>query len=538
MRKSIVQVGLWMGVHGALSAGATEQPNILLILSDDIGFADIGCYGGEAETPVLDRLAHEGIRFTQFYNVARCMPTRASLLTGLYPHQAGIGHMGANWGVPSYTGTLNDQCVTLAEVLQGAGYHTSHLGKWHVGFRGRGHLPHLRGFDRSWTRMERVHYFRSDIYWKDGRPWECPDPENFYATEEMDRQAIPFIHEAIEQGKPFFMYAAYDAAHWPLHAWPEDIAKYRGRFTDRGWDVMRREWYERQIEMGLIDPAWALSRSDPSIPPWDEVEDKELWDLRLAIYFAQIDSMDRSIGRILAELERLGIADNTLVIYMSDNGACAEGIGSQQTIEPGGPDSFQAYYKPWANLSNTPFRQYKHFLGEGGIATAMIAWWPEGIQLPGGSIIHEPGHVIDIMPTLVEIAGAEYPDRFRGNDILLMEGVSLNPIFQTGSMPEREWLFWEHEGNRAVRKSRWKLLSRYKYDFEFYERWGFPIAPRESEWELYDMVNDRTELQDVADQHPEIVEELKTAFQEWAERVGVLPFEEISGRTAEDVGQN
>lgn len=519
-------LAVWCGAVVAVSAMAAERPNILLILSDDMGYSDIGCYGGDAETPTLDGLASTGIRFSQFYNSARCMPTRASLLTGLHPHQAGIGHMGDSWGTPAYSGHLLNTCVTLGEVMRSAGYHTSHLGKWHVGSAKKGVAPHLRGFDRSWTREGRVDYFKSDIYEMDGQPWKCPDPDNFYSTEEMDRQAIAFIDEARGQKKPFFMYAAYDAAHWPLHAKPEDIAKYRGRFKELGWDKMREARNERLAKSGLLDPKWKSQPRDPAVPAWDEVDDKDLWDLKMAIYCAQIDSMDRSIGRIMQHLEKSGMADNTLVFFLQDNGACAEGIGSKSTVKPGPADSYMGYHMPWANLSNTPFRLYKHFTGEGGIATPLIACWPKGIKTPG-SVFHGYGHLVDIMATCVDVGEAAYPARFNGNKITPMEGLSLKPVFETGTRTGHPVFCWEHEGNRAVRQGKWKLMSRYENDVQYYKNWGFPKAPREMEWELYDMENDRTEMNNLADKHPEVVSALKKEYEKWADRVGALPYDEI-----------
>jgi len=528
-RRRFLEAGLCGVVYSAKGAREAERPNILLILADDMGYSDLGCFGGDAETPVLDGLAREGIRFSQFYNGARCMPTRASLLTGLYAHQAGIGHMGENWGVPAYSGHLLNSCVTIGEVLQRAGYHTSQLGKWHVGNEKNGVMPWTRGFDRSWVRVGKVNYFRSDIYKLDGRPWKCPDPDRFYSTEEMDRQAVAFIDDARRQGKPFFMYAAYDAAHWPLQARPEDIAKYRGRFIKKGWTRIRKERYARLVKERLIDPKWVMSPRDPAVPAYKEVGDHDLWDLKMAVYCAQIDSMDRSIGRIMTHLKKTGLAENTLVMYLQDNGACAEGIGRKgpnSKIPPGPPESFMSYHMPWANVSNTPFKLYKHFVGEGGISTPLIAWWPAGIRDPG-RISHEVGHIIDIMATCVDVTGAEYPEMYKGRKITPMEGLSLNPIFKNGHRKGHEYLFWEHEGNRAVRKGRWKLLSRYEKDVELYRQWGYPKKPRKTEWELYDMENDRTEMHNLVNKHPEIVRELKTAYEEWAARVNALPYDEI-----------
>lgn len=510
----------------AVAVYAQSRPNILLILSDDMGYSDIGCFGGDASTPTLDGLAKNGIRFSQFYNGARCCPTRASLLTGLYAHQAGIGYMATDWDVPAYTGHLRETCVTIGEVMQLAGYQTSQLGKWHVGGARNGVTPDKRGFDHSWVREGKVDYFNSDLYRLDGEKWVCPDPEHFYSTEEMDRQAVSFIDDARKQGKPFFMYAAYDAAHWPLYAKPEDIAKYKGQFIKRGWDKMRKERYDRLVKMGLIDAKWPMSPRDPSVPAYDEVGDHELWDAKMAVFCAQIDAMDRSIGRIMEHLKECGMADNTLVMFLQDNGACAEWIGKKETGEPGSADTYQSYRMPWANVSNTPFKMYKHFTGEGGMSTPLIASWPKGIKNPG-RISRDVGHIIDIMATCVDVGGATYPTEYKGNRIAPMEGLSLKPVFETGSRKGHEYIFWEHEGNRAVRFGKWKLLSRYENDSRYYEDWGYPKAPRDHEWELYDMEVDRTEMNDLASQHPEIVKALVARYGEWADRVGAKPFDEV-----------
>lgn len=518
--------GLLLGTAGNTSAAKSDRPNILLILTDDMGYSDIGCFGGDAETPVLDSLAENGVRFSRFYNSARCMPTRASLLTGLHPHQAGIGHMGKDFGVDAYRGCLNKNCVTIGEALQPAGYFTAQLGKWHVGNRRNGVMPDLRGFDRCWVREGKVDYFRSDIYEVDGKEWVCPDPDNFYATEEMDRKAIRFIDEAIGQGKPFFIYAAYDAAHWPLHARPEGIAIYRGRFKDRGWDAIRAERYERLKKSGLIPPEWRLPERDPAIPAWKDVEDKDDWDLRMAIYCAQIDAMDRSVGRIVQKLKETGQFENTLIFYLQDNGGCPEWIGRKQKVAPGGADSFQSYRMPWAHVSNTPFQQYKHFVGEGGISTPLIAHWSAGIREPG-RICREPGHLIDIMATCVEVSGAQYPAFYNEHKIQPMEGSSLLALLENRPADRPGFLFWEHEGNRAVSRGDWKLLSRYKGSDKFFRNWGFPKKAREQEWELYNLADDRTETEELSEKYPEKVEELKAAYERWARRVGAVDYDEL-----------
>ncbi|HXG62690.1 MAG TPA: arylsulfatase [Planctomycetota bacterium] len=489
-----------------------ERPNIVILLADDLGFSDIGGYGGEIETPHLDRLAAEGLRFTQFYNTARCCPTRASLLTGLYPHRAGVGHMVEDRGCPGYRGFLNERCVTIAEVLRAAGYRTLMAGKWHVG-GARPHWPVDRGFDRYYGLIDGgSNYFKLDrgrTMALDGERVSPPAGEPFYMTDAFTDRALEFLDEAGRAGKPFFLYVAFTAPHWPLHAPPEDIAKYRGRYR-AGWDEIRRRRHRKMIELGIVDARWPLSPRDPRAPAWEDVRDPEDRDLRMAVYAAQVDRMDRNIGRLLGRLEQMGAARNTLVFFLSDNGGCAEEI--RRPEDPAAPigtaGSFASYGLPWANVSNTPFRLYKHWVHEGGIATPLIVRWPAGIRTSG--LVHEPGHVIDLLPTCLEAAGAEYPRRFEGREIEPAAGRSLRPLFEGKSLGERP-LFWEHEGHRAVRKGRWKLVATHK-----------------GAWELYDLEADRTEAVNRASRHPEIVGELAALWDAWARESGVLPWEDVA----------
>jgi arylsulfatase len=494
------------------------RPNILLVLCDDMGYSDIGCYGGEVRTPNLDRLASQGLRFSQFYNAARCCPTRASLLTGLYPHQAGMGRMvgGGPEGSP-YQGYLNRQCVTLAEVLRRSGYSTLMSGKWHVG-EAPENWPVKRGFDRYWGLFSgAMNYFDLSKakapnvvrrFAEDDRAITPPN-RGFYMTDAITDHALQYLDEYGRDGdRPFFLYVAYNAPHWPLHALPEDIARYRGRYRD-GWDPVRRERYERLRELGLIDPHWKLSPRDPEVPDWNTVPNQDEMDHKMAIYAAQIDRMDQGIGRILAKLDELEQAENTLVLFLSDNGACHEGGALGQDFrggkggELGTVDSFQSYGRSWANVGNTPFRLHKHWVHEGGISTPLIARWPAVIR-EGGRITHQPGHIIDIMPTCCAIAGATYPEEFEGHRIRPVEGRSLVPVLEGREREPHEWLMWEHFGNRAVRHGRWKL-----------------VAVNNGGWELYDMVEDRTETRNLATERPELVESLLESYRAWSERVGV-----------------
>lgn len=491
-----------------LLAKADQKPNIVVIMADDMGFSDIGCYGGEVATPNLDALANNGVRFTQFYNTARCCPTRSSLLTGLYSHQAGIGHMVNDSGKPGYRGFLNDRCATLAEVMKPAGYSTLMAGKWHVGEK-RPHWPTDRGFDRYFGLIS-----GGSNYWKldegrqmamDDKPY-TPQPGKFYMTDAFTENAVRFMDEYGRKENPFLLYLAYTAPHWPLHAWPEDIAKYRGKYR-KGWDRLREERHERMKAMGVVDRKWPLTPRDAKAPAWDAVTDPDAWDLRMAVYAAQIDRMDQGIGKVVAKLRELGQLDNTLLLFLADNGGCAEeNIRGEQKNVPAGPvESFTSYQTPWANASNTPFRMYKHWVHEGGISSPLIMHWPKQIR-GGGKWVTRPSHLIDIMATCVEVGGAKYP---AGK--IPMEGESLVAAAKGRKQRQRP-LFWEHEGNRAVREGDWKLVSRYPGD-----------------WELYNLREDRTEMTNLAGREAERVARMKRLYEDWAKRCNVLPWEEARG---------
>ena len=502
---------------GAGGAPTARRPNIILIMADDMGFSDIGCYGGEIRTPHLDRLAAGGIRFTQFYNTARCCPTRASLLTGLYPHQAGIGHMVGNKGLPAYQGYLNDSCVTIAEALRPGGYRTLMAGKWHVG-EDRPHWPCDRGFDHYWGLISGAsNYWRLDPGRKMARDAEpiTPEGDGFYMTDAFSDNAAAFVDRfGRDPARPFFLYMAYTSPHWPLHAPPEDIARYQGQYL-MGWDALRRERHARMIEMGIVDSRWPLTPRDSRAPAWDDVQDKEMRDLKMAVYAAQVDRMDQGIGRILAKLKDVGAEENTLILFLADNGGCAEEINSgRKGVPPGPADSFLSYGLPWANASNTPFRLYKHWVHEGGIATPLIAHWPAVIT-KGGTVTHEVGHLVDLMATCCDVAGAAYPKTHSGKAVTPCEGKSLAPVFRTGRRDGHEAVFWEHEGNRAVRMGKWKLVSRH------------PKA-----WELYDVEADRTELHDLAGPQGDRVRQMAAAYDAWAARCGVVPWETFSKKKA------
>ena len=516
------------------------RPNIVLIMNDDMGFSDIGCYGGEVETPNLDRLAGSGVRFTQAYNTARCCPTRASLLTGLHPHQAGVGHMTAEWDLDGYRGDLNDRCVTMAEVLGDAGYSTYMSGKWHVTrhieANGPKHSwPRQRGFDRYYGIITgAADYFAPKTLTRENEPAESGD--DYYITDAISDQAVDYIngHAASGSENPFFTYVAYTAPHWPLHALPEDLERYRGRF-DAGWDQLREERLERMVDMGITHGSWRLTHRDPSQLPWEEAPDKEWQARRMEVYAAQIDRMDQGIGRIADSLEETGQLDNTLLVFLADNGGCAEeveghwfgdpgqnaicqkhtndgrlvAIGNEPDHMPGGQETYQSYGVPWANLSNTPFRLYKHWTHEGGISTPLIAHWPEGMEARG-EYRHQPCQLPDMMATFIDAAGADYPSERNGKPIYPLEGFSLLPALED-TPTDRDAVYLEHEGNCALRQGQWKLVNRFPGD-----------------WELYDMEADRTEVNDLAPGESARVREMSGMWREWAERCCVLPWDEAN----------
>jgi arylsulfatase len=521
-RKFLKTIGL--AAAGVMIPGCTEsasrKPNIVLILVDDMGFSDLGCYGSEISTPHIDQLAHKGMRFTNFYNAARCCPTRASILTGLYPHQAGVGAMvkdPAKVEPGPYQGYLNNTNVTLAEVLKTAAYNTFMSGKWHVGEE-HPHWPMDRGFDDYYGLISgAANYF--DIrktkapgvkrHFAKGNVEYMPPHENWYITDAISDNAVRMLGHFAKQNKPFFLYLSYTAPHWPLHAWPEDIAKYRGKYMS-GWDILREERYNRQQEMRLFDKLYRLTKRDPIAPAWDTLDEKmkDEMDLKMAVYAAQIECMDRGVGKVLGQLSRLGRLDNTLIMFLSDNGGCAEGgpFGHdfwENGIPPGGKDGYHNYGLAWANASNTPFRKYKQFTHEGGITTPFIAYWPDVIK-DVGSISHQPGHIIDIMSTCCNVSGAKYPRFYEGHDITTMEGKSLLPIFLGNKRQAHEALYWEHLGSVAIRKGKWKL-----------------VAARTKKWELYDLSQDRTEIDDLIENFPEKAQELHGDWLSWADIVGV-----------------
>ncbi len=507
-----------------------------------MGFSDIGCYGGEINTPVLNSLAEHGVRFRSFYNFARCCPTRASLLTGLYPHQAGIGHMMSEYRkdgepIPAYMGNLNKRCVTMAEVLGQAGYTTLMSGKWHVtpapGI-GRGvdktNWPLQRGFDKFFGTIHGAGSFYDPATLTRGNEPEDPGPD-FYYTTAIGENTSRFIGEALDErpDAPFFLYMPFTSPHWPLHAPEEAIAKHRGRY-DMGWDKLREERLERMRNTGVLDESAGMSERNSSQLPWDEAPHKEWQARRMEVYAAQVELMDEAIGMVVDTLKERGQLENTLILFLADNGGCAEearetwkalhipthtyagdpvAVGNDPAVMPGAEQNYQSYGVPWANVSNTPFRYYKHWVHEGGIASPLIAHWPAGISRPGAWTDHV-GHLIDIMATCVDVGRAPYPETYKDNLITPLEGTSLAPLFR-GQPAEGHpgGLYWEHEGNRAVRSGRWKLVSKYS-------------KPEEGRWELYDLMQDRSELNDLAADMPDKVAQFQAMWQEWASKLGIV----------------
>ena len=519
-----------------------QKPNIILILADDMGFSDLGCFGSEIKTPNLDKLANNGLKFSQMYNTARCCPSRASLLTGVYPHQAGIGHMVGNYGISEYQGYLSNNTATIAEVLRTGGYRTQMSGKWHVGGNAplrdnenwnpgdREHpTPNQRGFDHFWGTMAGGGNYFSPKTLMDNDKKIDVDTHDFYYTEKITDHAVEMINESVTDSKPFFSYIAYTAPHWPLHAKKEDIEKYQNIY-DNGWDKLRQERYKKLKDLGIIKESWNISARDKDAEKWENVVHKEWEASRMEVYAAQIDNLDQGVGRIIESLENNNIRNNTVIMFLSDNGGCAEFLaedtntpdnlmfdvplwdgtklkmGNNPNIKPGDRDTFQSYDIGWSNASNTPFRLHKRWVHEGGISTPFIINWPEKIIT--SNIIERTSHIMDISATIYDIAETNYPSSIESNSIIELEGESFyKNLLENQKQSRSKTIFWEHEGNKAVRKGKWKL-----------------VCEENSQWELYDMLDDRTELFDLSNKFPEIVNELSNEYIDWAKRIKVLPW--------------
>ena len=489
MTKMLWRILLLCSLCGG-TAVADERPNIVLILCDEMGFSDLGCYGGEIDTPNLDALAANGLRFTDFHNDAKCSQTRAALMTGLWHHQSDQLRKPGN--------------VTVAEVLRDVGYSTLMVGKWHL----QGN-PVDRGFDRYFGFLSGCINFFTGIDWQSdknlmryGRE-EYKAGDDFYSTDTFTDFAIQFLDEK-PKDKPFLLYLAHNAPHFPLHALPEDIKKYEGRYRV-GWDKIREQRQRRLQELGIIDSTWRLSPRDPKVEPWSEMNStqKEFLEPMMAVYAAMVDRLDQNVGRLVEHLKKTGQFENTLILFMSDNGACPYQRMRNEVRVPGPKESDIAYDARWANMCNTPLRLYKQYAHEGGTTTPMIAHWPQGIAAKG-EITRYTGHIVDVMPTVIELSGANYPAKKNDAPVLPLEGVSLLSSFKGNESRELgKPIFWEYVGNHAVRQGNWKL-----------------VAERSKEWELYDLATDRSETANLVDRHPQKVAELAKVYDAWAMRAG------------------
>ena len=492
--------------------GSSEarRPNIVMIMSDDMGYSDLGCYGGEIATPNLDRLGYNDLRFTRYYTNNMCVPTRACLMSGVYNTRSVLKG-----------GTISSQVVTIAEVLREAGYSTYMSGKWHLAKpEDQANWPCQRGFDEYYGHLTGAASFWAPAFLKRNNESAEADyqDEDYYYTDGISDHAVEFVEDAFQHDKPFFLYVAYTAAHWPLHAFEEDIAKYKGNYA-LGWDNLRQQRHARMKELGVINPDWELSPRHPNVPAWEDEPHKEWQQRRMEVYAAQVDRMDRGIGRIIAAIEKRGELDNTLIVFQIDNGGChveytpdrkgsflpektRDGRpmrpGNLPHIMPGPEDTYQSYGYGWANAGNTPFRLFKQHDHEGGITVPLIVHWPSVIR-EGGEITDQVGHVIDLMPTFLDAAGAEYPGTFKGHPIVPCDGKTLLPVFRGERREPHHYLCWQWSRGRAIRKGNWKL-----------------VGLRNQPWELYDIEADGTELHDLAGQMSEKVEELSALWEAWA----------------------
>ncbi|RBL92912.1 arylsulfatase [Chitinophaga flava] len=522
MKKMITTLVMLGVIHLGIAQQKQQRPNIILIMVDDMGYSDIAPYGGEIQTPNLSRLAAEGLRLQEFYNNSICAPTRASLLTGQSNHKAGIGFFNVNLGLPAYQGFLNKESLTLAEVLKTAGYSTLMSGKWHVGDDSI-YWPNQRGFDRFFGFIGGAsNYYDIGSYPDKVPPVPLVEDNRRlnlapgkYLTDEITGHAVKFLEEQNRTNQPFFLYVAYNAPHWPLQAPPEDIARYKGRYAI-GWDSLRNERIARQKQLGLIRQDATIA-PDPEVPAWESLtyDEKKLWEKKMEVYAAMVDHVDQGIGKILDKLKALKKEDNTLIVFISDNGAqggfIPTGRRRQRSSGPiGTAGSYDYQEQSWAHVSNSPFRSYKASAYEGGISSPLIAWYPAKIK--GGSVARGTAHLIDLAPTFYEIGHAHYPATYHNFSIQPLQGVSLVSLFFSQREIDRSTpLFWERAGNRAVRKGKWKLISSYP----------------SKQWELYDIDNDRAETRNLAIQQPQVVKELSAAYEQWANDNNVVDYDKI-----------
>jgi arylsulfatase len=461
-----------------------QPPNILLIMVDDLGFSDLGCYGGEIRTPNIDQLAEKGLRFTQFYNTAKCHSSRISLLTGLYPTQAGDESL--------------SRAITIAQVLDSAGYKTSMTGKWHLDRE-----PTDFGFRRYWGHLSgATDYFRGDSTFRyNGEFWSAFDAD-FYATDAIVDYSTEFLDEAIHRGKPFFHYIAFNAPHYPLQAPKEDILNYRGVY-DAGWEQIREARFKKQQELGLFGELQALPPLPAHMSAWDSLsaEQQEFESFRMSVYAAMVDRLDRNIGRLVSYLEEKGVMENTLMMICSDNGACPFERSRNPEIPPWEAGSFLLYDASWATVSNTPLRHYKQTQHEGGIASPLVVHWPGHIKNQG-KWERSPGHLVDILATCLDVTGLVYPEK---EGLQALQGKSLLPLFKGEEREAHKALYFRFGKCRALRQGDWKLVSFYG-----------------SRWELYRLDQDRFELEDLAAVYPEKVGELSAIWHAMAEYTDLL----------------
>ena len=466
-----------------------QRPNVLLMMVDDLGYSDFGCYGSEIETPNIDGLAKGGLRMSQFYNTAKCHSSRICLLTGKYTFQAGNNAM--------------DKALTVAEVMQHNGYFTAMTGKWHLNKE-----PTDRGFQRYFGHLSgATNFFTGDDTFRlNGEKWSGFD-DDFYTTDANVDYAIQFIDEALKEKKPFFQYIAFNAPHYPLQAKEQDVKKYKGRYAP-GWDKVRRARYQRQIEMSLINDKHALSPRPDYIPAWEELTPEErAWEeSRMEVFAAMVDCVDQNVGRLVSYLKKRGAYENTLILLCSDNGACPFERTRGKELKPWDPKSYWCYDVGWAHVGNTPFRWYKQNQHEGGISSPLIAHWPQGLTAEKGSVSHQPGHLIDLLATCMDATGAEYPREFNGQVTSPIQGRSLLPLLQGKEREGHDWLYFQFSNNRAIRQRDWKAVSA-----------------RGGRWELYDLANDRSELHDLASKQPQKLEEMKALWHRVAKDVDQAP---------------
>jgi arylsulfatase A-like enzyme len=509
-------------------AQKAKKPNIVLILVDDLGFSDTGPYGAsDLETPNLDTLASEGLRLKEFYNNSICAPTRASLLTGQYQHKAGVGYFNVNLGLPAYQGFLNKESLTLAEVLKSGGYSTLMSGKWHVG-DDKDQWPNQRGFDQFFGFIGGAsNYYEIAPKEKTQVPLVLNNQPFYlepgkYLTDEITGHALQFVTEQSKTNKPFFLYLAYNAPHWPLQALPADMAKYKGKYK-MGWDSLRTIRYKNAIAKGLIDPAQQITAADKQVKPWNKLtyDEQQYWQLRQEVYAAMIDHVDQGIGRLRAKLKELKKDKNTIIIFISDNGAQGGNglrLYTQRTTGPvGTAGSYEVQNSNWSQTGNSPLRSYKDSPYEGGISAPFIAWYPGMIK--ANTIAQGTAHLIDLAPTFYQLAGVTYPSTYKDIKTNPLAGKSLVPVLtgQTAQVNRAEPLFWERSGKKAVRDGNWKLVT---------------LAGPDAKDELYDLSTDRAENVNVAAQHPDIVARLKSSYQKWAIKNEVIDYEKLRSAVA------